>query len=149
MSALWQFVEVDQFGICLLCPTLWSWIEFVREDAHGSWNGDPFRIEVTAFSPELPIETRAGDCCVRQPGNCDVVQNVIASQALSLSREHARDQRIAARVMIQEVSRKADWGIGDSIERLRAQPHLEPVTDSFLIHKLHTLVSNLFIRGEI
>ena len=75
---------MDPFGIRLLCPTPWGWIEFVREDAHGNRDGDAFRIEVP-FAPILPIEASAGKRRVRQPGDRDVVENVVAREAFGFS----------------------------------------------------------------
>ena len=61
----------------------------------------------------------------------------------------ARDQLVAARVVIKEICRQADRRIRDSIKRLRPQPHLVSVADSFLINKLQPLVRDLLIGGEI
>ena len=79
---------MDQFGIRLLCPTPWGWIEFVREDAHGNRDGDAFRIEVP-FTEILPIEASARKRCVRQLGNRDVVENVVAREAFGFSLKDA------------------------------------------------------------
>ena len=107
MSALWQAVVMDQFGIRLLCPTPRGWIEFVRKDAHGNRDGDAFGIEIP-FPKILPIETGAGNRRVRQPGDRDVVEDVVAGEALGLSVEDAGDQLVAACVVIKEISRQAD-----------------------------------------
>jgi len=79
-----ELVVMDQFGIRPLRPASWSRIEFVREDAHGNRDGDAFRIEVP-FAPILPIETSARKRFVRQPGDRDVVENVVAREALGFS----------------------------------------------------------------
>jgi hypothetical protein len=79
---------MDQFGIRLLCPAPRGWIEFVREDAHGNRDGNAFGIEIP-FAPILPIETGARKRCVRQPGDRDVVENVIAREALGFSLKDA------------------------------------------------------------
>src|SRR3981189_513791 len=135
---------MDEFGISPLCPAPRGWIEFVREDAHGNRDGDAFRIEIP-FAPILPIETRARKRRVRQPGDRDVVEDVVAREALRLSVKDARDQLVAARIVIKEISRQADGRIRDSVQCLRSQPHLEPVGDSLLIYELQTLVSALLI----
>ncbi len=70
---------VDKLGICSLSPAPWSRIEFVREDAHGNRDGDAFRIEIP-FAPILPIETGARKRRVRQPGDRDVIKDVIAKE---------------------------------------------------------------------
>src|SRR6202140_1835934 len=98
---------VDQFGKRLLCPAPRGWIEFVREDAHGNRDGDAFGIEIP-FAPVLPIETGARKRRVRQPGERDVVEDVVAREALRLSVKDGRDELIAPRVVIKEVSRQAD-----------------------------------------
>src|SRR6202795_3474269 len=135
---------MDQFGIRLLCPAPRGWIEFVREDAYGHRDGDAFGIEVP-FAPILPIETSARKRRVRQPGDRDVVEDVVACEAFGFSRKDACDQLVAARVVIEEISRQTDGRVRDSVQRLRSEPHLEPVGDSLLIYELQTLVSDLLI----
>ena len=100
VSTLGQLVVVDQVGIGLLGRTP-RWIEFVREDAHGNRDGDAFGIEIP-LAPIFPIETGARNPRVRQPGDRDVVENVVAREALRLSVEDARDELQAARVVIEE-----------------------------------------------
>ena len=98
---------MDQFGIRPLCPAPRGWIEFVREDAHGNRDGDAFGTEIP-FAPIFPVETGARKRRVRQPGDRDVVEDVVAREALRLSVKDARDELIAARVVIKEISRQAD-----------------------------------------
>jgi len=97
---------MDQFGIRLLSPAPRSGIEFVREDAHGNRDGDAFSIEIPKFAPILPIETGARKRRIRQPGDRDVVEDVVARQAFGSSRKDACDQLVAARVVIKEIGRK-------------------------------------------
>ena len=80
MPAFVDPVVMNELGIRPLCPTPRGWIEFVREDAHGNRDGDAFRIEIP-FAPILPIETGARKRRVRQPGNRDVVEDVVAREA--------------------------------------------------------------------
>src|SRR6266853_1687779 len=98
---------MDQFREHPLGPAPRGWIELVREDAHGNRDGDAFGVEIP-FAPILPIETGARQSRVRQPGYGDVVEDVVAREALSLSVKNARDELIAAQVVIQEISRQAD-----------------------------------------
>src|SRR5882724_2093492 len=91
------------------------------------------------------IETGARKRRVRQPGDCDVVEDVVAREALRLSVKDACDQLVAARVVIKEISRQANRRVRDSVQCLRSQPHLEPVGDSLLIYELQTVVSDLLI----
>src|SRR5256714_3170007 len=98
---------MDELWIGFFCPTPRSWIELVRKDAHGNRDGDAFGIEIP-FAPILPIETGARKRRVRQPGDRDVVEDVVAREALRLSAKDARDELIAARVVIKEISRQAD-----------------------------------------
>jgi hypothetical protein len=58
-------------------------------------------IEKSYFAEILPIETAARERSVRQPGDRDVVENVIAGQ-LGLSLKDARDQLVAAYVVIYQ-----------------------------------------------
>src|SRR5258706_16403700 len=107
VAALLDLVEVDEFGIRLLCPAARGGIELVREDAHGNRDGDAFGIEVP-FAEIFPIETGAGNPGVGQPGDGDVVQYIVARQALGLAVEDAGDQLVTARVVVEEISRQAD-----------------------------------------
>src|ERR1700690_3783996 len=107
---------MDQFGIRLLCPTPRGGIDFVREDAHGNWDGDSFGIEISEFAPILPIETSTRYRRVRQPGDRDVVEDVGAREAFGFSRKDTRDQLVTARVVIEEVACQADGGIRYSVQ---------------------------------
>ena len=89
MPALAHLVVMDQFGKRPLCPAPRGWIEFVREDAHGSRDGDAFGIEIPEFAPILPVQTGARKCRLRQPGDRDVVKDVVAREALDLSLKDA------------------------------------------------------------
>ena len=99
---------MNELGIRLLCPALRGRIEFVGEDAYSHGDVDALGVEVPSLAPILPIEPGAGKRRVRQPCNCDVVENVVASEAFGFSSEGARDQLVAARVVIKEISRQPD-----------------------------------------
>src|SRR5438874_8039873 len=100
---------MDQFGIRPLCPAPRSWIELVRKDAHGNRDGDADAFDVEERRPLVfPVETGARKRRVRQPGERDVVEDVVAREALRLSVKDARDELIAARVVIKEISSQAD-----------------------------------------
>ena len=81
VAAFLHLVVMDQFGIRLLCPAPRGWIEFVREDAHRNRDGDAFGVEIP-FAPIFPVETGARKRRVRQPGDRDVVENVVARGGL-------------------------------------------------------------------
>ena len=87
VAAFGKPVVMDQFGICALCPAPRGWIELVREHAHGNRDGDAFGIEIAEFAPILPIETGAGKRRVRQPGDRDVVEDVVAREAFGFFRK--------------------------------------------------------------
>src|ERR1700722_11937542 len=138
---------MDQFRKGPLRPASWSRIEFVWKDAHGSRNNDASDAE-ERITLVLPIETSPRERRIRQPGERDVVEDVVSCEAFATSGKDPRDHLVAARVVIKKISRKADRGISDSVKRLRAQPHLVPVGDSLLIDGLYSLVSDLFVGGE-
>src|ERR1044072_8755909 len=96
VAAFLHLIEMDEFGKCLLGPAPRGGVEFVRKDAHGNRDGDAFGVEIPEFAPSLPIETGARERCVRQPGDRDVVEDVVARQALRLSVTDASDKLIAA-----------------------------------------------------
>src|SRR4051812_9093097 len=75
VPALVEFVEIDEFGIRSLYPTTRGRVELVRKDAHRNGDGNAFNIEIPEFV--LPIETGARKRRVRQPGESDVVEDVV------------------------------------------------------------------------
>src|SRR5262245_65302129 len=108
VAAFVELVVMDQLGIRLFRPTPRCWIELVREDTHGYRDGDAFGIEIPELAPILPIEPGTRERRVRQPGDCDVVKDVVACQAFGCSRKNVCDQLVAARVVIQEISCQTD-----------------------------------------
>src|SRR5712671_7983407 len=140
VPALVEFVEIDEFGIRPLCPTTRSRVELVRKDAHRNGDGNAFNIEIPEFV--LPIESGARKRRVRQPGERDVVEDVVSCEAGGFTRKDARDQLVAARVVVKKIGRQADRGICNSVHRLRAQPQLESVGDALGAYKLQSLVSD-------
>src|SRR5215203_1583490 len=107
VPALRKPAVMQQFGVGTFGPAPRGWIQLVGEDAHRGRDGDPFDIEVP-FAEILPIETGAGDSRVRQPGDGDVVEDVVPREALGLSVEDAYDELVAAQVVIEEICREAD-----------------------------------------
>jgi hypothetical protein len=72
----------------LLCPAPRGWIEFVREDAHGDRDGNALGVEIP-FAKIFPVKTGAGKRRVRQPGDRDVVEDIVAREALGLALKDA------------------------------------------------------------
>ena len=100
MSTLGKLVVINEFRISLLRPAPRGRIEFVREDAHGDRDGDAFGIEIP-FAPILPLETGARKRRVRQPGERDVVENVVARESLRLPVKDSGDELITPNIMVQ------------------------------------------------
>src|SRR5262245_32291679 len=148
MPALREPVVVNQLRIRTFGPAPRSLIEFVRENAHGNRDGDAFGAEIAALAPEFPVETGARNRRVREPGDRDVVENVVTRETLRLSIENASDELQTARIVVEEIRSQADGRIGDAVQRLRSQAHLVPVADSLLVDELHALVSDLLIGRE-
>ena len=88
VSAFRDFVVMDEFRIRPLCPAPRGRIELIREDAHRNWDGDAFGIEIP-FAKIFPVETGARKRRVRQPGDRDVVEDVVAREAFGFSRKDA------------------------------------------------------------
>src|ERR1700675_4984882 len=98
---------MDEFGKRPLGPAPRSWIELVRKDAHGSRNNDTSDAE-ERITLVFPIETSPRERRIRQPSECDVVQNVVSSEAFAASGEDACDHLVAARVMIEKIGGQTD-----------------------------------------
>ena len=82
----------------------------MREDGDGYRNLDAPGVEEAArwLLTGLPIQTRGGDRGVRQPVQRDVVEDVVTRQTLGNAVEHAHDQIVAARVVIEHPGREAN-----------------------------------------
>src|SRR5215510_7865650 len=105
VTALVNLVVVDELGESLLRPAARSRIELVREDGHGNGDLDALGVE----EPELvfPIQTARRNARVGQPGQRDVVEEVIACDAARLSGKRTCDQLVAACVVVQQVAGQA------------------------------------------
>src|SRR5450755_2067774 len=99
MPAFIELVVMDELGIPPLCPTPRSWIEFVRENAHGRRHHDAFNGEERR-PLVLPIETGPRERRIRQPGERDVVEDVVSREAFALSGKDTFDHFVAACVVV-------------------------------------------------
>src|SRR3954468_10874024 len=87
MPALLELVVVDELRIGALCPALRCWTDLIRKDAHCNRDGDAFDTQIRELV--LPVQTRPGKRRVRQPGERDVVEDVVACETGSFSRKDA------------------------------------------------------------
>ena len=106
VTAFVELVVVDELGIRAFRPTPRSLIELVGEGAHGDGDLDAHRREEGKLV--FPIETGRGNRRVGQPGERDVVENVVSRQAFGLPVEGAGDQLVAADVMVEEPGGEPD-----------------------------------------
>src|SRR5215218_9635033 len=83
VTALVEPVVVNELGIGLFRPAARCLIQLVRIGANGDRKGDALRGEKGELA--LPIETSRGDGGVRQPIECDVVDDVLARKAFGLA----------------------------------------------------------------
>src|SRR4029079_6334039 len=80
VAAFVGLVVVDELRIGLLRPAPRSLIELLRKGAHGRRDGDVLRGEERELA--LPVQAGRRDRRVRQPVERDVVEDVVARQAL-------------------------------------------------------------------
>src|SRR4051812_1602015 len=101
-------VEMDEIVVGALGPTPRSLVDLFREDADGSRNGDVVVVEEGAFV--FHIEASAGHARVRQPGEGDVVQDVVPGQvAVGLPiEEEFHDVPVAGHVVVDQPGGKGD-----------------------------------------
>src|SRR5207344_261526 len=88
VAAFVELVVIDEFGIRPLCPTSRGLIELVRKGAHRDRDGDVFRGKEGELA--FPIQTSRRDRRVRQPVECDVVEDVVSRKPLTLTVKDAR-----------------------------------------------------------
>jgi len=94
VAALLSLVVVDEVGIGTLRPTSGGLVEFVREHAHGNWDGDALGTEKGELV--LPIEACRRNCCVCQPEQRDIVKDFVRREAFGLPVERAMSSRLRA-----------------------------------------------------
>src|SRR6202023_347197 len=135
VPAFVELIVVDQFWIRPLRPTARAQIDLVRKGAYGNRDGNAFDTEIREFA--FPVESGTGNRRVRQPGDRDVVEDIVPGEAGSFSGKEARDQRVAPRIVIQKIGGQADGGVRNSVQRLRPQPHLVAVGDAFAVDECH------------
>ena len=58
---------------------------------------------------------RVAETANRQPIKCNVVEHIVARQALRLPGKVPRDERVAAGIMVEDPGGQADRGIGDPV----------------------------------
>src|SRR5687768_6173651 len=107
MPAFVVGVEEDEIGIRLFRPAPGSGIELVGEDADDNREGHAFDVEIP-LAPVLPVEPATGNRRIGEPRERNVVEDVVAGHALRYSVEDPRDERIAPRVVIEEIRRQPD-----------------------------------------
>src|SRR6476646_2217936 len=96
----------------------------------------------------VPVKTRRRDRRVRQPIKRDVVENVVTGQPLWLAVENTNDHLVAANVVIKYPASKADWRVGDSVERLRTKRHFVGVAQPVFVEIIQSIPRMLFLRRK-
>src|SRR5258706_3555863 len=87
VSAFVLLVVINELGIRPLRPTARAQIDLVREGAYGNRDGNAFDTEIREFA--FPVEAGSGNRRIRQPGDHDVVEDVVPGEALSFSGKDA------------------------------------------------------------
>jgi hypothetical protein len=103
-----ELVVVDELGIRPFGPAARGRVDLVRKNAHGDRDGDTFRVEEGQLV--LPVEPTSGDPRGREPGERDVVEDVVSRHG-AVGRpihEQARDGLIAQQVVIDHPRGQAD-----------------------------------------
>src|SRR5688572_15026071 len=101
-------VEMDEILVGALGPTARSLVDLFRENANGGRNGDVVVVEEGALV--FHIETSAGHARVRQPGEGDVVEDVVPGQVavgLPIEKEF-HDVPVAGHVVVDHPGGKGD-----------------------------------------
>ena len=104
VSALVKLVVVDEFGIGPLRPTARRGVDFIWEDADGDWYRHVLNVEEarSACFIVVPIKSGRRNCRVGKAVHGDVVENVVAGEAGSLTSEHERDQLLTRVVVVDD-----------------------------------------------
>ena len=145
---------MNEFRISLFRPTARSRIQLVGICAHcdgyldacGREKGDLSRWHVVGC---FPIQARRRDRCVGQPVKGDVVEDVVPRKAFLLAGEGARDEFVAACVVVEQPGGEADWRIVHCIQRLRPMAHFLGVPQPVVIEELELIVRTILVGREV
>src|SRR6266550_876304 len=89
-----DLVEVHELGVGLLGPAARALVQLLGEDAHGGRDGDALDVEEAELV--LPVETTRGDSRVREPGEGDVVEDLVSCEiAYGVAFESPHDVLVA------------------------------------------------------
>ena len=113
VTAFCHSIVVNELRISLFRPTARSRIQLVGICAHcdgyldacDGKKGDLSRRHVVGC---FPIKARRGDRCVGQPVKRDVVEDVVPREPFLVTGEGARDEFVAASVVVELPGGKAD-----------------------------------------
>src|SRR5258705_5416950 len=150
VPAFGKLVVVDELGIGLLGPALGGRVDLVREYAHGDRDLEAADVEEASLGhlPGIPVETSRRDRGVRQPVHRDVVEDVVSRETFLLSVEDALDERVALRVVIQDPRGQADGRVHETVDRLRAKPHLVGVAQALPVEEIQLVPCVSFFGRE-
>src|SRR5438128_10618673 len=113
MSALVDFVVVDEVAVRSLDPAPRRAKDLVREDREGRWNGDLALVDDAGV---LPVEPCSGGAGVREPVEGDVVEDVVSCEiALGLPCKDVCDLLVTARVVVDHPGSQADRRISQAL----------------------------------
>src|SRR4051812_47135148 len=147
-----MLLVIDEIGIGSLCPTPGRLIKLVRKGAHSHWNGNAFdaeKAELTRkFAYPLPVESGGGNRRPRQPGECNIVEDIVSRQPSGLAVKSTCNEFVTARVVVQEIRREANGRIRNPVKRLRSQAHLVCIPDTLRIHEFQLLVCAYLVGGK-
>src|SRR6185437_9054315 len=93
----------------------------------------------------FPVETSRRYCSIRQPVERDVVEDVVTRESLGLTVEDARDERVAARVVVVHPGCESDGRIRESVKRLRAVRHFLCVAQAVLVEGVELIPRDLLV----
>jgi len=143
-----DLVEVDEVGVCALGPASRGLVELLREHGQRGRNGHALGVEeaIRVFV----VQTSGGHPRVRQPRERDVVEHLIPRQVTDglSGDEGAGDVQVALGVVVRDPGGQPGGRVGDSVERLRVQEHLDGVADPLRIQVTHLFVGALLFGRE-
>ncbi len=107
MAAPVDLVEVDELGVGPLGPAARGPVDLLMEDGDGGRDGHV--LDAEEVERVLPVQPGRGNPGVRQPVECDVVQDFVPGQvADGVPGEGVRDVLVAGRVVVDHPGGQAD-----------------------------------------
>ena len=121
---------------------------FTRKRGDSNRDSDTLSVEESEFV--LRVQAGRGDTSVRQPGQREVVEDLVSSEVADwlVVDKRLGDVGVALGVVIEHPGREADRRVGNAVQGLGTVAHLHSVADAVREEEVQLVVGPVLFVGE-